>query len=61
MVADARRKNVRNVTSGVGAAGVHDAGARVAALTAEAVVEADAEPAQLRDAGGRLGRQELDR
>lgn len=61
MLADARRENVRNVTPGVGAAGVHDAGARVAALAAEAIVEADAEAPQLGDAGRSLGRQELDR
>ena len=54
-------KNVRDVAPGVGAARVHDAGARVAAFAAEAVVEADAEAAQLGDPGGSLGRQELDR
>ena len=49
------------MASGVGAAGVDDAGARVAALAAEAVVEPDAEAAQLGDPCRRLVGQQLDR
>ena len=58
MLARPGRQDVRDVAPGVGAAGVHDAVARVAALAAEAVVEPDAEPAQLRDPGGSLLRQQ---
>ena len=58
MLARPGRQDVRDVAPGVGAAGVHDTVARVAALTAEAVVEPDAETAQLRDPGGSLVRQQ---
>ena len=49
------------MASGVGAARVHDARAGVAALAAEAVVESDAETAQLRDPRRSLLRQQPDR
>jgi hypothetical protein len=54
-------KHVGNVASGVCAARVHDACAGVAAFPAEAVVESDAEAAQLRDARWSFLRQQPDR
>ena len=58
MRAGVLRQDVGDVAPGVGAARMHDASVGVAALTAEAVVERDPEPAQLRDPGRSLLGQE---
>src|SRR5690348_11524933 len=54
----ALRQDLGDVSPGVRAARMHDAGARVAALPTEAVVEADAEAAQLPDPGRGLLREQ---
>ena len=61
MLARRARQDVGDVAPGVGAAGMHDAGAGVAALAAESVVERDSEPAQFGDPRGSLLRQQPDR
>jgi hypothetical protein len=53
-------ENVRDEATGVCAAGMHNAGAGVAALPCEAVIELHAEPAQLGDPLGSLLRQQPD-
>ena len=58
MLARPGREHVGNVAPGVGAARVHDARAGVPALAAEAVVESDAETAQLGDPRRSLLRQQ---
>src|SRR4029077_16221784 len=61
MLARPYREDARDGASCVGAAGVDDSVPGVSTLTAKAVVEVDAEAPQLRDAGGRLLGQQLDR
>ena len=61
MLARAKRQDIGDVPSRVGAAGMDDARARVAAFERETVVEPHAELAEPGDPPGRFGRQELDR
>ena len=58
MLARSCREDVGDVAPRVGAARVHDARARVPALTPKPVVEPDAETAQLGDPRGSLLRQQ---
>ena len=61
MLERARREHLGDAASGLRAAGVHDAAARVAALAAEALVELDAELDQVGDPRRRIARQLADR